>query len=1079
MYHAHGPGLAKIGAFIDIMEAHMRGLCTSLIAAVLIFPQGMAQCVSLKEATFLVSDRYTATTEYRDYLVLANEFGLIYRSIEQPSLPPVHQEAVPGEITEILNNNDRLFLVARNEGVYIYATPENSQDAFPQKVAFFDIPEIQSAHVKGNNLFAVLADKVVYYRILDDSELVVVDEHQGEQNTALANTGLLFLHRNNGAVTVVPYTDQGFGQAAQTLQIDGETNFYGIYRQGELLILDTTAGVKWVAFNAAGQPLNQGFLYANADRDIVQGIATSDTMIALRFSDRIEIQLKEDNGQLVAKGTIPLSFTQLGFTKIFPVNNHIHLLNTDSRNRDWSLRSYTVDSGVRLVGEVAAQFGDIIGSAALQNYLYVGTEGRLYEAGKLGQPVTSLQEVYDLGQPLVDLIGTDSYIVAVTTPVNAPTTVLTWLSVDQNRTIRAVHQEQFTGSIEALTRMGDQVALLQHQRKTDGEHYAIQVISISGNGIWTQRKYEEIHPFQTPLPFRDLQLSPAGVTHHDGTSIVVHPDLNNLNFKETYQFSSDIRRLVAFQDQFWVETNAGLVLANPQNGTLSIEGNYDHWYDLIYLPDNLLLARSNKDRLPSRFHLLSLEDSGFVQSQVAFSMSGNPLLVNQSQTSIVAVEKNALNQFEMNCPPTNFNYLIPFASGLEMEINSLGQESDLITLTIFREDGQVIGVQSLSPEIISQLNGSELVQWLFDFNRDEDPFSFVLSASRPLTPVISGQANGSPDSRFAYTVPPWGTSELLVSHIPQNLAAWDTELFIRNFNEANDTSILLVPPKGNGTLLPSNAGGTQIVNVAEDSFSSFAPWARIISDNLETRLSGFSLYQDTFDRQAAAIPMVSAGSEFLILPNLIGETRQGWWTGLVLANTNGLPIFVRALGYGASGQILLDRIVQIGANATMVVLAESWLVDIRKREEVQWLAISAELPIVGMVLYGDSNTNRLSGLSLTSDFGPELQFSGIRSNDIWETDLQITNIGNDRGLLVFEAYDGEGIYMGLETREIPVKGIHGETVQSLFSSMPPRTRAKIQTVRVRCNTDIAGFMFRMDQESNSLEAASPWVQIQP
>jgi len=1057
----------------------MRGLMASLIAVFLTIPQIWAQCVSLKEATFLVSDRYTATTEYRNYLVLANEFGLIYRDIEQPSAAPIHQEAVPGEISDIFNSEDRLFLVAENEGVYIYATPEANPDSFPQKLAFFDIPEIQSAHVKGDSLFAVLADKVVFYRIVDDSELLVVDELSGSQNTVLANDNLLFLHSNNGPVTVLPYSDFGFGSPSAPLQIDGETNFYGIYKQNQLLVLDTTLGVKWVEFDTSGQPLREGFYYANADQDIVQGIATSDTMIALRFSDRIEVQSQDIQGGLSAKGTIPLSFTQLGFTKIFPVNNHIHLVNTDTRNRDWSLRSYTVDNDVHLLGEVAAQFGDIIGSATLENYLYVGTEGRLFEAGALGEPVNSLQQVYDLGQPLVDLIGIDSYIVAVTTPVNSPTTVLTWLTLGENRAIQAVHQEQFTGSIEALTRMGDQVALLQHQRKTDGEHYAIHVISNTGNGIWTQRKYEEVHPFQTPLPFRDLQLSNAGVTHHNGSDIVVHPDLNNLNLKVSYQFSGEILRLVAFQGRFWVESDAGMAVATPQGGGLVLEGNYDHWYDLIYLPNNLLLARSNKDRLPSRFHLLSIEDSGFVQSQVAFSMSGNPLLVNQSQTSIVTVEKNALNQFEMNCPPTNFNYLIPFASGLEMEINTLGLESDLITLTIFREDGQVIGVQSLSPELIAQLNGNELVQWLFDFNRDEEPFSFVLSASRPLTPVISGQANGAPASRFAYTVPPWGTSELLVSHIPQNLAAWNTELFIRNFNEANDSTILLVPPKGSGTLLPSNAGGTQIVNVAEDSFSSAAPWARVLSDNLETRLSGFSLYQDAFDRQAAAIPMASAGSEFLILPNLIGETRQGWWTGMVLANTNGLPIFVRALGYGASGQILLDRIVQIEASSTIVVLAESWLEDLRKREEIQWLAISAELPIIGMVLFGDSNTDRLAGLPLTSEFGPELQFSGIRSNEVWQTELQITNLGNDRGLLVFEAFDGEGVYMGLETREIPVKGIHSETVQSLFSSLPQRTRARIQTVRVRCNTDIAGFMFRMDGESNSLEAARPWVQIQP
>lgn len=1062
------------------MRAKLHWLWAIFILAI----PARTQCVSLKEASFLVSDRYTAIAEYKNYLVLVNEFGLVYRDIQQPGAAPVGKQAVPGEITAIYNHNNQLFLVAKNEGVYIFADPSETnieelqafETPFPQQIAFYSIPGIQAAHIEDNRIFAALPDQVALYRFEGKSNITQLDTWPSVQNKILANGKLLFLHRTNGPVTILPYTENGFGERDIPFNLDGQAEFYGIYLQGSSLIVDGPPGVSWVQFNDAGAIDASGYLHENANQNIVQGLGVSQNMLALRFSNRIEISTKNEGSNFTNNGSIALSFSQLGYTKIFPIGSQIHLINTEPRNRDWSMRSYSVGSSVGLVGEVEAQFGDIAGAATLQDILYVATEGKIYQATGQSQEEASLELVFDFGEPLVRLEGSDQFMIATTISTQSPTTRVTWLEANPAGGLQAIHEEEFTGAVEEVALMSGQVSLLQHLRKTDGEHYTIHVIT-PNDGAWVRRQYEEVHPFQTETPIRNLQISELGVTHHNGQEIVVHPDLNNLNRIEQYDLSSQapITTLASQQGHFWVESDLGLQVFQPENGALNLKGKYDHWYNMIRLPNNLLLARSSKDRLPSRFHLLSLEDSGIVQSQVAFSMSGNPLLVNQTSTSIITVEKNAFNQFEMNCPPQNFNYLIPFAAGLEMELNTLGDAGDLITLSIFREDGQIIGVQSLSPDLLEQFNGSQLLQWLFDFNRDEAPFSFVLSSSRPLNPIISGQANSTETSRFAYAVPPWGTSELFVPHIPQNLATWNTELFIRNFNESDDTAIILAPPSGDGIVQPVETGGTQIINVAENSFNSSAPWARVLSENLETRLSGFSLYQDVFDKQAAAVPMSSTGSDFLILPNLIGSNRDGWWTGLVLANTNSQQVIIRALGYDEGGQILLDRQVEIPANKSMVVVGESWLDGLRKREQVKWVAISAERPIIGMALFGDSVTSRLAGLPLTSEFGQELQFTGIRSSEQWQTELQITNIGNDRGLLVFDAFDGEGRKIAFETREIGVKGLHDEAVASLFSSLSSSQRADIQSIRVTCNTLITGFMFRMFDEANSLEAASPFI----
>lgn len=1052
----------------------MRGFFLFFLASISLMPSLLGQCISLKSASFLVSDRYTSVTEYNNYLVLVNEFGLIYRDLANPGAAPIYQESVPGEITHVFTKDDLLYLIARNEGLYVYDLPESS--AFPQKRAFYSVPGLQTAYVEGNRLFAALTDKVALFRLEGKDDTVLLDTWEGTQNRILASGNLLILHQENGPVTLLPFTSSDFGSSAKRLSLDGVDIFYGIYQQDDMLLVDSPSGIQWVRFNNDASVASNGYIYNNANSDIVQGLASNENMLTLRFSDRIDVRKRDLTGQWVSAGSIPLSFTQLGFSKLFLVANRIHLLNTNPRNRNWSLRSYTVDASTSQYGEVAANFGDIIGAATLGQRLFVATEGRVFEVTQTGQDAGSLRLVFELGEPLVNFSGTESHLVATTIADDTTSSRITWLEPFGTDQLQAIHEEQFTGAVETISSYGNQVAVLQHFRKTDGEHYLIHVVTPSSNGFWQNRQVEEIFPFQTPNPFRDLQLSDLGISHHDGNTITVRANIDQLRITQTYQpeIESPILKLASKSSHFWIETAQGLQVVMPGNGTLDLKSKYDHWFNLLNR-NNFLLAQSSKDRLPSRFHLLQLEDSGIVQSQVAFSLSGDPLLVDPNQTSIVTIEKNAFNQFEMNCPPQNFNYLIPFAAGLEMEINTLGNEGDLITLSIFKEDGDIIGVQSLTPELLRQFNGSLLMEWLFDFNRDEAPFSFVLSSSRPLNPIISGFATAALSSRFAYTVPPWGTSELLVPHIPQNQAVWNTELFIRNFNESDDTSIVLSSPNGNSGLRPINNGGTQIINVSEDAITSAAPWAKIQSLNLDTRLSGFSLYQDAFHQQAASVPMSSTGSDFLILPNLIGTTRQGWWTGLVLANTNPQNIFIRALGYDQEGQILLDRIVEIESEKSLVVIAESWLEGLRKRDDIKWLAISAELPIVGMVLFGDGATHRLAGLQLSSDVSLELQFSGVRSSEEWESILQVTNIGNERGLLIFEAFDGEGEFVALETREIAPKGLHDESVLSLFPSLSVPQRADIQTVRVRCNTSIAGFMFRELFSANALEAVSPYA----
>lgn len=1053
----------------------MRGILTCFLVMTTFSFQLIAQCVSLKEATLVVSDRYTSVTEFNGYLVLANEFGLVYRDLTNPSAPPLAQEAVPGEITEIIEHQGSLYLIAKNEGVYIYALGEGTEAAFPQKRAFFPLPGIQTGLVNGDRLVAVLEDRVALFRLLGKNQTVLLDEFPGKQSKVISSGNLLLLHLDNGPVTILPYSADGFGETSQKLTIDGADIFYGLEQLGDLVLVDAPTGVQWLAFDGAGQVSQKGFYYANANSDVVQGISADHDMLAMRFSDRIDLFKRNPDNRLIPAGSIALTFTQLAFTKQVPVGEKIYLLNTNPRSRDWSMRSYQVESETTLAGEVPAQFGDMVGAASLGGKVFFGTEDRIYLAPENNAQDEKPQLTFDLGEPLISFTNMSNFIVATTIAASSSSTRVTWLDQDESGALQVAYEELFTGAVEQLSPLGEQVAILQHQRKTDGEHYTIHVLTHS-NGTWSKQDVEEVFPFQTQEPIRDLQLSSLGVTHHNGSIITVHGNLNNLNQRSTYQpqLNVPILQLASQSDHFWIESREGLQILEPRNQELLLKSKYDHWYNLVNR-NNVLLARSSKDRLPSRFHLLELEASGLVQSQVAFSLSGDPLLINQSQNSIITVEKNAFSSFDINCPSQNFNYLIPFASGLEMELNTLGDGGDVITLSIFKEDGQIIGVQSLTPELIDQFNGQQLMEWLFDFNRDEAPFSFVLSASRPITPVISGYATNANSSRFAYTVPPWGNSELLVPHIPQNPAVWSTELFIRNFNESDDTSIILTTPNGERVASTVDSGATQIINVSQDNLVNSSPWARIFSENLDTRLSGFSLYQDLFDQQAAAVPMTSSGSDFLILPSLIGETRDGWWTGLVLANTNGQQVFIRALGYDDEGQILLDRIVEIEENKSLVVIGESWLDGLRKREEVKWLAISAEQPIVGMALFGDSNSNRLAGVPLKSEVGRELQFSGIRSSNAWETSIQVINTGNDRGLLGFMAFDGEGEEVALETREIPPKGLHDESIASLFPSLSATQRASIQAVRVTCTTFISGFMFREQTGANSLEAISPYI----
>lgn len=1050
-----------------------------LVLAIVATHEARGQCVSLKLDTPLISDRYVDVAQFGDQLILANSHGLVFKDLNALAEPSLAVEPIPGEVVQITENKGLLLVTARDTGVYIYVYL--GIEALPTRFAFYAIPNIQSAVLIGDHLFANVGDGVLFLRIDSRPKPQLIQKYDAPTRKIAADPSLLYIYREDGGVDILPYGTNGSFGPPKRLTLDGESVFYDFFLHGNDLVLDSLSGVRWVDLSPQGEILLHGFYHRNQGLDLVYDMAVEGNRLFLRFEERLDVYQINAGRSTQKTDSITLPFSEVGVTKIKPTPDYLHLLNIAPVSREWSLTSYQIENEqLKMAARLEENFDELSGAAIVKEHIYLSSNHGLYLATELENTrnLAALPLARRFSGPILQIAGSDSLLLVATAESGTPFSRVYAFEVDDGGGLAEVYSARVRGMVRDLTQFQDQFAFTQFYRSTQGDHYAAFAVSPDGAGGFETRALSRIVPLKGANPFSNLQIGELGLVYHDSGTIRIHPELARIENSFGLQFAENdsISRLLTAQKHLWVETGNGLALFKVLDQIIEEVGIYPHWFDLLLLSNNVVLAKSRLDRIPSRFHLLSRESDSFLHSQVAFSTSTEPIFISATMDDLVIAEKTSLSLYQFLCPALDNLYLLPFLPDLELEINSILEEKDVISMTIYNAENQIIGIQNLNNDLIEAFNGKKIQDWLFDFDALESPSSIVLNGSRPLSPVLSGFADETPRSRFAYQVPAWGGPNLYVPHIPKDLTYWDTNLFVRNLEGSTAGEIKLANAAGEELVKTFPPNSTRQIHLEDGMFEEPTSWARLSTDDLEEVLGGFSLLREPLSSQAASVPLISKLSDFLLVPHLWGRSFPHGWTGLVLANPNDKPVILRAIGYNPSGDLIFDHSFSIDTFASMVVIVEQWLKNFPEGEQVQWLALASERPIMGMMLLGNYGNRSLGGLSLSGSAGKSLIYPGIRMADTWRTSLIITNLDLRENHLQVVAYSGFGKVVSSSTRTLGSRVSLLTNVGELFPGLDEDKLGSIQTIRVQGTGFMVGFSVRDMEGTASLEAIEAYAE---
>ncbi len=1038
----------------------------------------LAQCSSTRKQTFLVSDRYRDVAQHNSYILLANSYGLVGREIGATDVTPAFIVPLSGDITRVVVSGDYVFAMAAGRGLHILKYAAGA--TIPSPMAFIAIADLAAVQVQGERVFTYAPGKLTYYRFVPgglqgqaDTILVPLQTLEIETTQFFADQDLLITRMTDATVRL--YT---IGSASldllRNLEINGSSVFYGLYQANGRIVVDALDGITWLNLSPAGVITRSGSLYSNRDGAIVLGSLAKGDHLFLRFTDHIEVSRIGD-GARVPIGRIPQQFSDIGNVAIVASDHYLHLLNQAPQRRDWSLATYSITSTVQSRLRLEAFFEELSAGAstlAHPDRLYLASNRGIYQADVDNQTSFRDQEpLVTVDGNIEDMVGSDS-LLFVTAP--APGTGFTRIyvfTVEADGSFRELGRQQVSGSVSQLSQYGNTLSFLRHLRKTNEDLYEINVLYRTTSGFQLASHAETV-PLGSANPFQSLQISDLGLVYLRDNKIWVQPTTLGQTRALTLPRPYKIEEMIALRGHFWIQAEIGLFLYKAEGDILHEVGYYPHWRGLKRLSNNLILAQNVLRKDPGSFHMLALEEGDLVNDRVDFSTTDDPLFIADMGDDIIVGERASLNIYQFECPTQSNVYLMPYQPDLELELNTTLDASEVVTMVIYNNSGDVIGYQDLEPDLIELFNGRKLSGWLFDYNNLETPATFLLIASRPMSPVLSGLATNSLRSRFAYRVPPFDGQDLFLPHFPKD-PSWTTKLVLRTYNSGGNATAQVLDPANRTVSIASFRTNSTLTQTVPSS--STAPWLRIHSPS-SGGLAGFALFQDGTGHRAAAVPLSTHASNYLVLPYLSKPDRTGNWTGMVLANIQSSETFVRVISYNRHGQIQRDRVEILPPQSTLVVNAELWLAGLDSADDSRWLVVVADQPILGMALYGNTRDASLAGLELSGSTGESLLIAGIRSQNNWVTELRITNMDGIQATVTATALDGAGKSLGQVQLSIGPSQNVGKDVAALFASLGATEVRRIQNVRISSTNPLSVFAFRTDTQNQSIEAYSALVE---
>ncbi|MBO1317292.1 hypothetical protein [Acanthopleuribacter pedis] len=1059
-------------------------------------------CIAVPLNATLTSGSYTDVVEVNDYMVLATGNGLEIRFLDR-SRTDLFTVPIPGEITQLIPQGNAVFVVTADVGmtrVPLDGDPAN----WSARAREILIPGIQSATVVGINVITRHADEVQLheFRTLSDIDLLDTWPIAGHGILAFGNVVAVHTKENN---VQWRYVENGrFAGPSFTLDVEGQTRFYGMELQnnvnpGHRLVVRAADRILWAGFDESGLAARTGEYFRNNARDLVFGWSVSDTHLFLRFADRLErrnIIPPDSPIQLPMAGT-PLA--EIGATRLRAVGDHVYFIYEGNDNVDWTLRSFEPLAGGLAPGhDLKSRYGAISSVAVASGHLFFASVNGLFSAGVAGDFVEQVtpREAQTFAGKIQSITGNGQVLYVVTSEPGASLSKLTVLLVDADGGISPVLEEAFTGAVERVSVYEDQLAILLVNRNYQGRNYTGYVIDqndlINGSATFANAAtFTELVSFDSEVSHRDFTLSQSGLIHHDGATVRLHPNLNNLNTRVMLDLNQTepVQTVIVRNDQLWLQTASALHLYRLDGDQAQRIGSYNNWHSVSRLTGNEIIAQNTKDRSPGRYYTLEAAPNGLVQAVSSFRSSSPPLFADDTRDSeerrLFTVEASSLRSYRIECKDNTDRYLFPFSDKAELEVSTLLDSTDQINFTIFDREGNIIGYQRMDGDLISIFNGEPLEEWIYEYNERAEPYTVVLNSTRPIGPILSDQAGASPNSRYAYRIPSIDEfkTDIYMPHVPDP-ADWRTTLVLQNaqpglddldvLNTKNETlTIELQNSSGERLSRQVPLGGTDRFDIGLDLFEKETSWTKISSFDLGTRLAGFGLIQRNNENRAAAIPLTNTLGEILVVPYIANGRDPEWFTGVVMSNPNPEEAVVRVFPYDAEGQILPAQTITIPGRSRRVDLAEDLYLVPEGSNEPVWMVVASSHPIMGMLLYGDFDDQSLAALPLSYFDGTELLISGIRQNDTYWSRISLTNIDITDTTVFIRAIDDLGQEIASKTLFMPRRGHVEQPVNELFPNLTSQELATVRTIHVQNDlNNVYGVLFRGRYDSDSIEAAS-------
>lgn len=295
--------------------------------------------------------------------------------------------------------------------------------------------------------------------------------------------------------------------------------------------------------------------------------------------------------------------------------------------------------------------------------------------------------------------------------------------------------------------------------------------------------------------------------------------------------------------------------------------------------------------------------------------------------------------------------------------------------------------------------------------------SATITSGRPITAVIN-QANPAFVGAMSYTAFASGSNTIYIPAITKNpYGSWTTGINIKNISsKVASTTVLYY--NADGTLLSSESkeisgNGKWDIYLANEFGAKWASSAVITANQPIVAV----VNEIHFTGAAESYGGFSSGSTVVNLPVILNRANGGWITSVSIQNTTEHPAGGTINYFDGGGALTKSQAIGIPGRGCINLQMPNGLPDGFAGSAV----ITMDRPVVAVV-------------SEVSEFADALGYQGVAvgaaelnlplngSTDAWTTLIGIQNFGTFDSAVTVTYYDGNGVRITSENRNIPARG---------------------------------------------------------